>query len=143
MKRNPYLTEDRLQDVLAALQFLAVYPDYDLTEGDFRDSIAAEPTSAQRWGEVFADHPEFFRRSEHGEDYSLVLRRPKPKSDGLRPPLSSAELSMLIETAIHLQNHALELRRENRAWLPLALTALGIVAAFVGAVLGAYVGRTH
>jgi hypothetical protein len=46
---------------------------------------------------------------------------------------------MLIDTAIHLQKHALEMRRERRAGLPILLTAVGIMAAFVGTLLGAYI----
>ena len=91
MEDSPYLKEYRLQDVLAALQLLANYPDYDLTLADFRKKIAVDPKSATAWSEVFADHPEFFRQSEGGADYSLVLRRARPKSeDRLRPPLSSS-----------------------------------------------------
>lgn len=140
MHDSPYLKEHRLQDVLAALQFLANYPDYDLTLAEFRKVIAADPRSATAWSEVFADHPEFFRQSEGGADYSLVLRRARPKSDDRRrPALSSSELSILIDTAIHLQKHALEMRRERRAWLPIILTAVGIIAAFAGTLLGAYI----
>jgi hypothetical protein len=140
MEGSPYLKEHRLQDVLAALQFFANYHDYDLTLAEFRKVIATDPKSATAWSEVFADHPEFFRQSEGGADYSLVLRRARPKAeDRLRPPLSSPELSMLIDTAIHLQKHALEIRRERRAWLPILLTAVGIIAAFAGTLLGAYI----
>ena len=46
---------------------------------------------------------------------------------------------MLIDTAIRLQKHALEMRRDRRAWLPIVLTAVGIVAAFIGTLLGAYI----
>jgi hypothetical protein len=138
MNQSPYLLEYRLQDVLAALQFLANYPDYDLTLKDFRKRIAADPKSAKNWGDVFVDHPEFFRQSESGGDYSLILRRARPKADDdLRPPLSSSELSMLIDTAINLQKHALEIRREKRAWIPLVLTGVGILGAFLGTILGA------
>jgi len=143
MNKNPYLAKHRLQDVLAALQFLALYDNYDLTEDDFRKKIAVDPKSAKRWSEVFADHPEFFRQSESEGDYSLVLRRAKTKdAKGVRPPLSPAELSMLFETATHLQKHELELRKDRRAWLPLALTGIGILAAFLGTILGALI-RTH
>jgi hypothetical protein len=137
---NPYLKEYRLQDVLAALQFLASYRDYDLTLEEFRTKIAVNPKSAGNWTEVFAEHPEFFRQSEGSADYSLVLRRARQKEDDRRrPPLSSSELSMLIDTAIHLQKQALEIRRERRWWLPIVLTAVGIVAAFAGTILGAII----
>jgi hypothetical protein len=110
VKQDRYLTEHRLQDVLAALQFLATYDDYDLTDDDFRKRIGAAPKSAKCWSEVFADHPEFFRQSEFEGDYSLILRRAKVKdAKGIRPPLSSTELFILFETATHLQKHELEL----------------------------------
>jgi hypothetical protein len=126
--------------VLAALQFLASSPDYDQVEEDFRRHIASNPGSAKSWSQIFTDHPEFFRRSESGGDYSLVLRRTKPKGvDNRRPSLSSDELSMLIDAAIHLQKHALELRRERRAWLPVMLTAISILGAFVGTILAALI----
>jgi hypothetical protein len=140
MENSPYLKEHRLQDVLAAVQFLAAYPDYDLTSAEFRSKIAINPNSASDWSEVFAEHPEFFRQSEGGSDYSLVLRRARPKTGaGRRPPLSSSELSMLFVAAIHLQEHALEIRREKRAFWPILLTAVGIVTAFAGTILGAII----
>ena len=140
MYQPPYLRQHRLQDVLTALQFLASYPDYDLTTEDFRKKIAFDPRSAPDWDTVLSQHPEFFRKSERGGDYSLVLRRARPKSaDRERPPLSPAELSMLIDTAIHLQKHELEMRRERRWILPLVLTAVGIMTAFAGAIIGAWI----
>src|SRR6266851_2246682 len=141
MTKSPYLVEHRLQDVLAALQFLAIYPDYDLDVEDFRKKIAADPKSAKTWSEVFADHPEFFRQSERHGDYSLVLRRarPKDKEKDERPPLSSSELSMLIDSAIDLQTHALEIRKDKRAWLPIVMTGIGILAVFLGTILGAMI----
>lgn len=138
MNPSPYLYEYRLQDVVAALQFLATYPDYDLELTDLREKIARDPKSADNWGTLLGEHPEFFRRSELRGDFSLILRRAKPKEpNGHRPPLASAELSLLIDTAIHLHKHALELKRENRAWLPLLLSGIGIIAALAGTILGA------
>jgi hypothetical protein len=140
LKQNPYLIDDRLQDLIAALQFLANYPDYDLVIEEFRKKIAVPPKSAKDWKDVFLDHPEFFRKSQYADDYSLILRRARPKDNGkLRPPLTSDELSMLIDTAIHLQKHALELRRERRALLPLLATGIGIIATLVGTIVGAMI----
>ncbi|HVR58684.1 MAG TPA: hypothetical protein VMT72_17880 [Pseudolabrys sp.] len=140
MENSPYLKEHRLQDLLAAVQFLAAYPNYDLTAADFHKKIATNPKSAGDWGKVFAEHPEFFRQSEGGADYSLVLRRARPKADdGRRPPLSSSEISMLFDTAIHLQKHALEIRRERRAFWPILVAAVGVATAFAGTILGALI----
>jgi hypothetical protein len=142
MTEPPYLREHRLQDVLAALQFFANYPDYDLTVEDFRKKIAFGPRSGGDWGTVLWEHPEFFRKSERGADYSLILRRAKPNSDDREhPALSSAELAMLIDTAIHLQKYELDMRAEReRRWLfPIILSAIGIVAAFAGTLLGVWI----
>lgn len=140
MENSRYLKAHRLQDVLAAVQFLATYEDYDLTAADFRKKVATNPKSAADWGEVFAEHPEFFRQSEGGADYSLVLRRARAKTDDRhRPPLSSSELSMLFDAAIHLQKQELEMRRERRAFLPIILTAIGVITAFTGTILGAII----
>jgi hypothetical protein len=140
MIRNPYLEVNRLQDVLAALQFFATYPDYDLTSEDFRSKLGAGPKSTSDWSSIFTDHPEFFRLSERHGDYSLVLRRARPKNDdGLRPVLSSDELSTLIKTAIDLQKHALEIQRERRAWVPLAISGVAAGTALLGALLGAWI----
>lgn len=136
---NLYLREYRLQDILAALQFLAIYPDYDLTLEEFRKKIGSTPGSARDWDEIFLEHPEFFRKSERAADYSLVMRRARARVDTEKPPLEPAELSMLIDTAIHLQKHALEMRREQRWKYPILVSLLGIVAGFAGAILGAMI----
>lgn len=142
MMSNPYLLPHRLQDVLASLQFLATYPDYDLTVPDFREKIASSPRSASNWDAVFSQHPEFFRKSESEGDFSLVLRRAKPKnSERTRPALTPEELATLIETAIELQKQALELHRERRAWLPVAASFVAAVSGFAGSVIGAAIGK--
>ena len=138
MNPSPYLYEYRLQDVVAALQFLATYPDYDLELTDLREKIARDPKSADNWGTLLGEHPEFFRRSELRGDFSLILRRANQKSQTATVPLLPLQsFPLLIDTAIHLHKHALELKRENRAWLPLLLSGIGIIAALAGTILGA------
>jgi hypothetical protein len=140
MNHSPYMQDERLQDVIAAIQFLASFSDYDLTAEKFREKIGIEPRSAKKWSDIFADHPEFFRKSETGNDYSLIMRRAKQKGgDSLRPPLSAPEMAMLFDTAMHLQKHALEMRREGRALYPYIVSAGGAIAAFLGAILGALI----
>jgi hypothetical protein len=142
MDKHRYLSPHRLEDVLAALQFFASYPDYDLTIEQFRDRIAFNARSAGDWGVVLDEHSEFFRKSAHGGDYSLVLRRARPgpgKEHHRHPELDRAELSMLIETAIHLQKHELEMVREQKSKVALLVSAVGILAAFLGTLLGAWI----
>jgi hypothetical protein len=106
-KQSPYLTPDRLGDVLAAIQamgsneaFRQTCEDWtriisgpqargDLTEDPIDDQtddqavdqpVTKEQTN--RWKIVFDEHPEFFRRSrtssEGKERYSLISRRALP-----------------------------------------------------------------
>jgi hypothetical protein len=121
---------------------LANYDDYDLTAGKFREKIGFDPKSAKEWSQIFAEHAEFFRKSEQADDYSLILRRAKSKTaEGIRPTLSSSEFSLLFETAMHLQKHDLELQRERRAWVPVLMTGMAIVSALAGTVIGALIKK--
>ena len=137
VKESPYLNNGRLADVLSAIQFLACCKDYDLTTEELRKAIAREPISEDSWVKVLSEHPEFFRRSEYEDDFSLVLRRTKLKGDSnRRPPLESAELSMLMETATFLQRNAQEEKTLRRGWLQLGVSIfVAIVAA--GAAISA------
>ncbi len=117
---------------------LALYEDYDLDPVKLREKIARGPLSAGDWPTLLTEHPEFFRKSEHEGDFCLILRRAKSKTtERTRPPLDPSELALLINTAIHLHKHALELKREDRARLPVIISAIGIAAAFAGTILGA------
>ncbi len=135
MGQSPYLVQGRLQDVVALLQFLALVDDYDLDPSKLRKKIAHDPVSAPDWQKVVADHPEFFRESEIEGDCCLVMRRAQPKTgtQRLRPKLDSTQLKLLVDTAIQLQNHALEIKRERGKWIPL-------VVGFAGVILGALIG---
>lgn len=137
---TPYLIDNRLQDVVALLQLLALYHDYDLEPNKLRQKIARTPRSANDWGVVLRDHPEFFRESENAGDYCLVLRRAQMKDpNGKRPPLDSSQLNMLIDTAIHLQKHELEMRKDQRFLIPILISSVGIFAGLLGTILGAVI----
>ena len=140
MDESPYLTNNRLADVLAAIQFLAAYSDYDLTEKELRKKIARAPVSANDWGSVLDQHPEFFRQSENANDYCLVLRRTKPKNAySKRPPLEPEELQLLIETATFLQNHALENKIQRRGWFQMGLSIVAAIIAASAAIAAAII----
>lgn len=140
MKKSPYLFDGRLADVLALIQFLSAYPDYDLEADKLRGKIARSPVSAEEWPDVLREHPEFFRESEHAGDFCLVLRRTKPKdAKRERPPLESDELALLMNTATFLQRHALETRMARRAWIPVAVTVFAAIIAAVSAIFAAII----
>jgi len=80
MPRSPYLVnDDRLGDVLSAIQTLGTYRFYKLTPEKWSARISGDGGNDKHWKQVFREHPEFFRFSSDDTKVSLVLRRQKPK----------------------------------------------------------------
>jgi len=151
---SPYLRPNRLGDVLAAVQTMAVYGRYRVTCRTWADRISGDSGRADFWRKIFEEHPEFFRRSSYEDNYSLILRRAQPrrfhrgnreiltddeydalseedKKDVSRPPLSEAQIKILTDIAINLHARALEASRDWRWWVAPALSFGG---SFVGAM---------
>lgn len=158
---SPYLGDpNRLGDVIAAIQAMAVYKFYKLDFRGWADRISADDGQAEKWRAVFLEHPEFFRLDSKREKASLVWRRQLPRNydvdggrvltdeeyDSLgagersrvsRSPLSSNDIKALIDTAVNLHARALEHEKKRLWWLPL----FAAVASFLGAVVGAALKR--
>ena len=162
----PYLKNNRLADVIAALQFLGRYEDYKRSASDWTKKIRASPKSVngeKGWEVVFREHPEFFRESGDKSDeknvlFSLLLRRATSKTGDERPPLSDETISGLIEIAIKLhadsrddarrtqdkeefERHRTEdlqtlNRRLNKQFW---VSAAGVVFAFAATILAAWI----
>ncbi len=161
MRKSPYLAnDDRLGDVLSAIQTLGTYRFYKLTPERWSARIGGDNGLRKHWEQVFREHPEFFRFSSDDAKVSLVLRRQKPKlfdvdsleivtraerdsrdSEGqsriTRAPLGEGELQMLIDVANSLHSKALQDRQDSRWWLPLAATAFSAAIGLAGVWLGA------
>src|SRR5215471_402453 len=76
IRENPYLKRNRLADVLAAIQALALRESFNNSTAEWARLISGNKEHEQRWQEVFDDHPEFFRKSDTREGfYQLVWRR--------------------------------------------------------------------
>lgn len=77
---SPYLADNnRLGDVIAAIQTMAVYKFYKLPFSGWADRINADANQAEKWKNIFTEHPEFFRLDSERERASLVWRRQFPK----------------------------------------------------------------
>lgn len=161
MVKSPYLVnDDRLADLIAAIQTLGSYRFYRLPPEKWSYRISGSDKQVGRWRKVFSEHPEFFRYSQDGSTVCLVLRRQKPKVfdvDTLqtisrddregrdaeakarvsRAPLSEAEMGLLVELASELHSKALEDRRDSRWWVPLVTTSVSAVAGLIGVWIGA------
>lgn len=156
---SPYLSaNNRLADVIAAIQAMATYRVYKLTFARWAKRIVGDPAKADHWRTVFVEHPEFFRLDTKRERASLVWRRQhrrrfdivtgatlsheeyaarRDRSTLSRTPLGASEVETLIEAAINLHSSALEHYREQRAWIPMVLSLLGVVLGAAATALGA------
>ena len=76
MKANrPYLIENRLSDVLALIQVLALDKYGHRTESGLEKELQGKPKSADSWTVLAKGHPEFFRVAIDKEHkLSLVAR---------------------------------------------------------------------
>lgn len=152
--KNPYLSEGRLGDVIAAITTLGTYKFYKLDTARWADRITGSAETAEKWKKVFSEHPEFFRLTSDQAKVSLVWRRQFPRNfdvdgepeefpdhevDGLtesrisRRPLTPTEVTELIGVAIKLHDRALEQEKARTWWIPAALSLVGVaIGAWIG-----------
>jgi hypothetical protein len=153
MADAPYLKENRLSDVIAAIQFMAMHERSRRSAKEWAEGIGADGSKASRWKEVFEEHPELFRKAPDGKDeYALIWRRSLPKryfrhenklltqkeyealSDDerrwvSRPPLTDDQVKTLVEIAVTLHGHQQDASRDWRWMVP-------VVASFAGSIVG-------
>jgi hypothetical protein len=155
--KSPYLKDQRLADVIAAIQVLSTYKFYKLDFKGWSKRITGSEENFEHWKIVFIEHPEFFRLNHAKDRVSLAWRRShqrtyhvdrneiltKEECDSLgeqernerlsRTPLNNNDIETLINTAINLHTRAIESEKEKRWMLPSLVT---IVAVLLGAYLG-------
>ena len=129
--KNPYLKENRLADVLALIQILAMYEYAHRSDDGIRNSSKAEPVSANGWHEIAKEHPEFFRYVEN-KDHSISLIARHAQKDTNYPPLSTELTTKLMETAIKIHDSQLTASRWWIFWMP-------VLGAFLGALLAKFI----
>lgn len=153
---SPYLKANRLADVLAAIQTMAVYGKYRATCTEWADRISGDSLKVGHWRTIFDEHPEFFRPSSYPDNYALALRRAQPRRfhrgkrqiisddewDSLspdekqkvdRPPLTEGQIKLLTDSAINLHGREIDVSRDWRWWVA---PALSFFASLVGAIVG-------
>jgi len=120
---------------------MGTYKFYKLDFSGWSKRISGDVSRQGHWLKVIKDHPEFFRLNDGKEKASLVWRRNYQRTyhvdrnqeltreecnslpgDELservsRLPLSSSDISVLVNTAINLHQRALEEKKEARWWL--------------------------
>ncbi len=160
MKKSKYLSEEnRLADVIAAIQAMGTYKYYKLDFKGWSKRISGTENNSKYWENVIIEHSEFFRLNSDEDKASLVWRRnyqrtyhidlnkaltreecnslpEKERQEKIsRQPLSSENISVLVNTAINLHNRALEKEKESRWWV---LPLTGISGIIIGTLLKAY-----
>jgi hypothetical protein len=142
--RSPYLKPNRLGDVLAAIQAMALHKQYRQSCADWADWISGEKNRSDYWEQVLDDHPEFFRRSRVDRDYALIWRRAlvtnkeyealteQEKQKVGQPAVPEAQIKTLVDMAINLHGEALAASRDWRWWIAPAVSFAG---SFFGAIL--------
>ncbi len=148
-----YLKPDRLSDVLAAIQFMAMNERSSLDCKRWAKSISGDEAKDAYWRAIFEEHTELFRKSPDDADhFALIWRRALPRryyrperkmlTDAeyhalpeaerpwvSRPPVPEDQIKTLVDIAITLHARQQEQHRDWRWWIP-------SVATFVAAVLG-------
>lgn len=144
MEKGPYTKTDRLADVLALIQVLALDRAAHRSEQGITDELQGAPRSAAKWYTLAGEHPEFFRvnpKSDHG--LSLAARHVLPHAkDQPTPTLESDFTSALLQTAITLHDRQISRAQYLRPLLPSIVAGLLAILSGVGvALLTAYI--TH
>jgi len=159
MSKSPYLKNQRLADVIAAIQVMSTYKFYKLDFAGWTQKITGTKDDADYWQLIFEEHPEFFRLNNNKQKASLVWRRSYQRNYHVdkeqvlerdqiknlpdnerterisRAPLKNSDIATLISTAIDLHTRAIESQKEKRWLLPSLVT---ILAVCFGAILKAW-----
>ena len=131
-KRNLYLKPNRLADVLALLQVLALDKNAHRSEKGLLNDLKVKPKSSTTWQEVAQEHPEFFRVSDDDQfNISLISRHAIP-SKGKIKEIPDGFLAVLFETAIQLHDKQMRRFEAWKIWTPIiAVIISGGISLFV------------
>ena len=133
---TPYLKGERLADVLALIQILALDEFPHRSEDKLRGELQGKPESAEAWASLAREHPEFFRvRGEAQHPISLVARHVLPKDDQGNRTLTPDYTAKLMQLAIELHDRQLRRLQAWHAFIPLLVAAIAGAISLVGIAL--------
>lgn len=134
MAPQKYAKPDRLADVLALIQVLALDPYAHRSESGIKDDLQGQPRSALNWRELAQEHPEFFRvGNDEKLNISLVARHVVPGEDGRK--LEIGFIGKLIETAIELHDREMTRREKAKHIVPIVVAIIAAAASIVVAII--------
>ena len=133
---RPYLKPSRLADLFALIQVLALDEHAHRGENGLRTELQGSPRSASSWGELAAQHPEFFRVRPGAEhSISLLSRHVLPPGDSGRARLSPDYVQELLLAAIEMHDREVETSKRWHQWMPLLGALLGGLLSLLGTLL--------
>ena len=130
-----YATPERLSDVMALIQVLALDKYAHRSESGLQQELQIRPRSAKKWTEVAQGHPEFFRvQTDRDHPISLVARHVLPREPaGGAAHISAEFVAGLLKAAIDI--HDRQVRRCERwtylvpIWVALIGGAVAVIVA--------------
>ncbi len=135
-KKYPYIIPERLADVMALIQVLALHKYRHRSDKGLSETMQGSPCSASTWKEIAQQHPEFFRVNDQERlGVSLVSRHVLPKDEDGKRELPTGFISMLLQTAITLHDRQLDRAQHLRAYIPIVVTVTAGVFTIFGIFL--------
>jgi hypothetical protein len=135
---NKYGDPNRLADVMALIQVLALDEHAHRSEDGLQSELQGLPYSAKTWTEIATNHSEFFRVNKNkGKEHiiSLVARHVLPKNEIGTRELSPDFTGKLIEAAISLHDREMS-RKESWKWIvPVGIAILTSIVSIVVTIL--------
>jgi hypothetical protein len=135
MESPKYTKPDRLADVLALIQVLALHGYAHRSESGVKDELQGQPRSSASWKNLAQEHPEFFRVANDDKlSISLVARHVVPGEDGRRLDINF--IGKLLEAAIELHDREQTRREKAKHVIPVVVAIIAAAAAVITAILG-------
>lgn len=118
--KNKYLIQNRLEDVIALIQILAMDPEHAYRTSNGLNKSIGEPGSVadKDWLTVAKNHGEFFRTTKKKDEETIIVvllarYSENPKSPA---PLDMSETKSLIDAAIEIHKNQLENKSINKVF---------------------------
>ena len=131
-RKEKYIKDGRLEDVLGLIQVLALDEESHRSESWLVTKLPAKPISSENWISLAKDHPEFFRVVD-GKRFpvSLVARHVSEEKGTKRPPLTPEQTQSLLSTAIELHDRQIKRSQRWTVLIPIWVAVIGGIVVLV------------
>jgi hypothetical protein len=131
-----YLKPERLADILALIQVLALDGYAHRSEDALNTELQGKPRSHDAWASLARDHPEFFRvHPKAVYAVSLVSRHVLPTDAQGARLVSSEFTAKLLQLAIELHDRQLRRAQSWQIFVPLLAAAIAGTGSLIGILL--------